>query len=168
MGPGGSSPPLTFVAIGLPAVVRSRYKGYVPPDTVEAGEDALPGRELTLVPDSTVGVEYEPSTFTGAELLLRLRRLVDQSCAAALGWITSATACSSLGESLDSASRRLAPSDTVGTRTHVRRFLRVLAERREGGDVSDHAYWLLKPNAQYIVVRHLLPQGLLMPRDDDP
>jgi hypothetical protein len=76
--------------------------------------------------------------------------------------------CSTLGRSLDSASQRLSTADTIGTRTHVRRFLGELSNQRQAGAVTDNAYWLLKPNAEFVLKRHLLPQGRLMPRDEDP
>jgi len=151
MTPGEESPELMFDAVGLPTIVTSWIEGYTPPST-EIPSDTLPLRDVAMVPDSTVGVEYD-AVFQSPELLLiRLRRLATQACSKTLAWMTSAAVCIGLDTKLAAASERLRQADSPGARVQLRSFLTQLAAAHgPGGSVNDSAYWLLKANAGFIL-----------------
>lgn len=148
---GQESPELTFEAVGLPTIVTSWAAGYVPPST-EIPSDTLPLSAVRMVPDSTIGVEYDAVFKSPEFLLIRLRRLVTQACGKSLAWITSATVCGGLDEKLGSASERLKQAESPAARSAIRDFLiRLETEHGAGRPVNDTAYWLLKGNAGFIL-----------------
>jgi hypothetical protein len=151
--PGQESPALTQRAIGLPGIVISWVRGYTPPSE-EIPSDTVPLEDPPSVTDSTVGVDDFPLIRTASNFLTRLDSLLDQTCGAALAWITSSTVCTSLGAKLDLASQELSQADTTGAESQLQSFLSELeAQHGTGLPVSDNAYWLLKPNAEYILAQ---------------
>lgn len=149
--PGQESPALTQRAIGLPGIVISWVRGYTPPSE-EIPSDTVALQDPPSVTDSTVGVDRFPLLRTASSFLARLDSLLNQTCGAALAWITSSTVCSSLGGKLDLASQKLSQADTTGTEVQLQSFLSELETQHGAGlPVSDSAYWLLKANAEYIL-----------------
>jgi hypothetical protein len=141
--PGEASPVLAYEAIGLPGIVPYRALRYF------GVRDALPvaGEPETLGFDKagadytvgkTVGVVSLPLDLRPTGLAVRLRRLVDQACE--LGWIERGASCRSLR-----ANAR--PSVTA-----IRAFHRDLIARR-GRSVSEAAFALLAPNAEFLLTK---------------
>ena len=148
---GAVSPPLSFRAIGLPAVVTAWYRGNSLPTFGEGDPDVpepdpnipTPDEDplLTLsVPIQTVGVDPLPPGATPASLTSRLDGLTAQSCA--LGWITQTSLCTTLRGHLTAQPARLTQFQSDLAAGHT-----------AGGPVTDNAYWLLKVNADYILSR---------------
>ena len=146
---GAGSPPLSFRAVGLPAIVTAWYRGnslptlgeddpqveHPDPETPRPEVDPL---EAYSVPTHTVGIEPAPPRATPASLTTRLDGLTAQSCA--LGWITQASLCTRLRSQLTAQPSRLAAFQSALAAGHT-----------PGGPVTDNAYWLLKVNADYIL-----------------
>ena len=152
---GAASPPLSFRAIGLPAVVTAWYRGNSLPTLGEGDPDApepdptIPTLDedplLTLsVPVHTVGIDPLPPGATPGSLTTRLEGLTAQACA--LGWITQASLCNTLRGHLTAQPSRLAAFQNDLAAGHT-----------PGGPVTDNAYWLLKVNADYILSLPRLP-----------
>lgn len=129
--PGERTPVLAYEAIGLPGIVAYRalrYYGVRSDDHVRG--DHTVGK--------TVGVDTLPTDLRPSALAQRLRRLVDEACH--LGWIASPGSCRTLR------------ANTKPTRHVIRAFLRELVTRR-GTDVSEPAFALLAPNAEFLLSR---------------
>ena len=159
LGPGAESPPLSFAAIGLPAIVTYYASGWfpVPPyRPVQPGPSPAP-RDAILansVPGQTVGIEPFPEDRSPGNLLARLTGLRRQSCA--LGWITSDGVCHSLEVKLDAATASLSRSDAPSAQGQLGAFLGELEAQhgsQPGKHVTDNAYWLLKVNAEFLLGR---------------
>ena len=146
--PGDSTPTLTFQATGVPGIGTAWFSGdsgvYADPaDTVAAPfYDEL--NDLS-VKTFTIGVDVAPTTSTA--LAARLQTQSDSACA--LGWITSSSLCSTLHT--NSANDSYATINQFGVSLD--------SARSAGSAVSDAAYWLLKPNATYVLA-HTTPPAL--------
>lgn len=141
--PGEASPVLVYEAIGLPGIVSYRALRYfgvrnaqVVTDEPEAFGFDKAGAEYTV--GKTVGVVSLPIDLRPAGLAARLRRLVDQACE--LGWIERGTSC----RSLRAYSRPSVPA--------MRAFHRELVAKR-GRSVSEAAFALLAPNAEFLLTK---------------
>jgi hypothetical protein len=159
--PGQQSPALVYEAVGLPAPVTFWYRGYFPPtplgpaDTVPVVAPSDPLAQNSVA-GTGVGITPFPVAQSGADLVLRLRGLLDQTCGSGLNWITSPAVCSGLAAQLDSASQALASADTTGARAQIQNFITALSGQHGSGlPVNDSAFWLLKANADYILSRRL-------------
>jgi hypothetical protein len=141
--PGEASPVLAYEAIGLPGIVSYRALRYfgvrntpvVSSEPETFGFDKA-GTEYTV--GKTVGVVSLPIDLRPASLAARLRRLVDQACE--LGWIERGASC----RNLRAYSR---PSVTA-----MRAFHRELIAKR-GRSVSEAAFALLAPNAEFLLTK---------------
>lgn len=141
---GTTTPQLAFEAVGLPGLVTYWAGGWFPVEPLETEYEPPPPmspREAiaaTAVQGRTIGVDPLPADRRPAALLERLVGLLDDTCGD-LGWITSASVCSSLMEKL--------------RRGRMESFLAELAAEHQAGGtlpVKDAAFWLLKVNAEYL------------------
>jgi len=153
---GAGSPPLSFRAVGLPAIVTAWYRGNSLPTLgeddpqVEHPDPEIPRPDVDplvaySVPIRTVGIDPLPPGATPASLTIRLDGLTGQACV--LGWITQASLCTSLRGHLTAQPARLSQFQAGLSAGHT-----------VGGPVTDNAYWLLKVNADYIVSLLRLPR----------
>lgn len=153
LAPGAESPLLHFEAIGLPAIVTFRVRGFFPPPPLtDADVGVIPPSDPLLensVPGKTVGIEPFPDDLSPTDLLRRLRELTDQTCGE-LGWIDNAGICNSLDKKLQNAERSLERGRANSARGQLGGFLNELQAQR-GKHVSDSAYWLLKVNAEFVL-----------------
>jgi hypothetical protein len=141
--PGEASPVLAYEAIGLPGIVSYRALRYfgvrdarlVSDEPETFGFDKA-GAEYTV--GKTVGVVSLPIDLRPAGLAARLRRLVDQACE--LGWIERGASCPSLRANSRPSVRA------------VRAFHRELVAKR-GRSVSEAAFALLAPNAEFLLTK---------------
>lgn len=145
--PGETAAPLTYVAQGLPGIVQFRGLRYT--DLPEVDESSIADTVVTAPPTfdtpspdlvfgQTVGVVPFPADASPGALGRSLQALVDQACA--LGWIDSHGVCNSL---------RVKATGGAGP---LGAFLHEL-EAQRGKHVSDAAYKLLRPNAEYALAR---------------
>lgn len=156
--PGAESPDLWFEAVGLPGVVTAWIGGYFPPPPLTAADTnpvVRPSDPLveSSIRGSTLGVVPKPADSSPEGLILRLRALVDTSCAD-LGWITNRGVCNSLRGKLERASASLAGGRREAAAGQLRAFVQELEAQhgpQPGKHVSDNAYWLLKVNAEYVL-----------------
>jgi len=166
MQPGGTSPPLSFEAVGLAGLVSAWVLGDFPPEPAPAPRpdsvvDTLPERPIPnlfegSVMSTTVGVAPFPSGMTTTTLITRLDSLTARTCSD-LAWISSASVCTALDGHLASASTAVAANDDGGARTALLAFISELDTGRfpptGTPTLSSSAYWLLRPNATYILGR---------------
>jgi len=160
LSPGARSPELYFAAVGLPGIVSSWIRGYVPPAPLTSADtNPLAGPSDPLVENSirttTVGVVPRPADTTSAGLTARLRFLADRSCST-LRWITSQGVCNSLRVRLDRVAASVAADRREAAAGELRAFVQELEAQhgpRPGKHVGDHAYWLLRVNAEYLLGR---------------
>ena len=165
MGPGTTSPGLSFDAVGLAGLVDSWVRGNVPLEMVEeAVDDSVDTLPPPPIPDlyalsiktTTVGVSPIPSGATTAALLTRLDSLTHRTCND-LAWISSASVCTTLDSHLGSASTAVAANDNGGARTALSAFVSDLDRGRfpptGTPTLSGSAYWLLRTNATFILGR---------------
>jgi hypothetical protein len=134
--PGESSPVLAYEAIGLPGIVAYRALRYfgVRESTPEELRFDNGGAEYTV--GKTVGVVSLPVDLRPVALTSRLRRLVNQACD--LGWVDDIATCQSL---------RAKARPAAGS---LRAFHSELVARR-GRTVSEAAFALLAPNAEFLL-----------------
>lgn len=156
--PGEQTPELTFTATGLPEVVD-----YWATPTIEVPKlsetddpDTMPPMN-PLVERSlrgrTVGIGPLPAEQGPGALVGRLSGLLSRSCGE-LGWIEHDGICQSLRAKLDAASRSLAAGDSDAAADQLRSFIAELDAQhgpQPGKHVGDDAYWLLRPNAEFIL-----------------
>ena len=146
--PGDSTPSLVFKAVGLPGIDKAWMTG----DSVLKpwGSDTMyyPAYDwLASLSAKTVAVGTDPAPTGSIALAARLQMQSDSACA--LGWITSSSLCSTLHTN--------SGNDSYAT---INQFGVSLDSARSGGSaVSDAAYWLLKPNATYVLA-HTTPPAL--------
>lgn len=166
MAPGDTSPPLSFEAVGLAALVDVWVRGYVPPEPPptalpDSVIDTMPPRPVPNILDlslksTTVGVAPLPSGMTNEGLIVRLDSLTTRTCTD-LAWIGSSTACSNLDGHLSTASAALGASDNAGARTALQGYVAELDGTHfpptGSPTVNGSAYWLLRPNATFILGR---------------
>ena len=165
MGPGTTSPGLSFEAVGLAGLVDSWVRGNVPLEMVEeAVDDSVDTLPPPPIPDlyalsiktTTVGVSPIPSGATTATLLTRLDSLTQRTCND-LAWISSVALCTTLDGRLESAATAVAANDNGGARTALSAFISDLDTGRfpptGTPTLSGSAYWLLRTNATYILGR---------------
>jgi len=158
--PGAQSPELRFDAIGVPGIVAGWIRGYVPPAPLTAADTNPAPRPSDPLADNsirmmTVGVVPKPADSSPASLLRRLLGLADSSCAG-LGWISNRGVCNSLRGKLERASASLAAGRPEAAAGQIRAFVQELEAQhgpQPGKHVGDHAYWLLKVNAEYVLAR---------------
>jgi hypothetical protein len=157
--PTQSTVPLRFAAVGLPDTVRY----WAVPDLLARpplDEEDPPGVDLDPLKsysDSgiTVGVTSLAPGTTAADLLSRIRRLLDYSCGPVL-WINQASVCFSLRVKLDAAVSSLAAGELDAVRGQVGAFINEVNARHNEDltkPVGAGAYALLRPNAEYLYSR---------------
>jgi hypothetical protein len=139
--PGEASPVLAYEAIGLPGIVPYRALRYWGVRDADPAGEPEPlrfdkaGSEYTV--GKTVGVVSLPLDLRPVALAARLRRFVDQACE--LGWIERGS-CRSLR------------ANARASITAVRAFHRELVAQR-GRSVSEAAFALLTPNAEFLLAK---------------
>lgn len=146
--PGGSTPPLSLTAVGLPGIVTVWAEGYYPapvlddtsstPDSLDVSVPDINPLDSNSVQSVGVGVDPTPFGATPANLTARLDSLRGQTCT--LNWITNASLCTTLHGYLTGQPANLTQFNTDLATGHT-----------TGGPVTDNAYWLLKANADYII-----------------
>lgn len=146
--PGKSRDGFWFEAVGLPTIVAFRVQGHYEPPVYN---DSLPWRVqkapsfwANSVAGFTVGIEPLPEVRDVALLLRRLQDLTQRACSE-LSWIRNPGVCNRLQTNLAHASQAAARRDWADMRAQLQRYLSELSAERGGT-----AYWLLKPNADYI------------------
>jgi hypothetical protein len=154
---GGRTPILTFDAIGLPTVVTYWATGHFRPKPYqplpEPAPRPPPREAIAGVTGKTVGVEPFPSDLAPGGLLGRLQGLTNHVCDS-LGWVGSATVCSSMRAKLDLASEAVAQRDAPKARSELTSFLaEVDGHHGPALPVNDSAYWLLKVTATFVLGR---------------
>jgi hypothetical protein len=170
MAPGDASPPMAFEAVGLPGLVHAWVRGYAPPPPPppplpDSVLDTLPPAP---VPDllamslktTTVGVSPFPGTLTPTVLVSRLDSLTARACGD-LAWVASRVLCADLAGAVSATSTALDAGNTPAARVALHRYIASLDNSglRAGSvkPADGRAYWLLRPNAGFILVR--LPGG---------
>jgi hypothetical protein len=144
--PGDSTPTLTFSARGVPGLSTVYLRGdsdiTVPDSVYVPAYDPL--EDLSR---HVIGIGVEAVSTDPIVLATRLQTLSDSACA--LGWITSSTLCSTLhANSASDASSLITQFGASLDSAHA-----------AGSAVNDAAYWLLKPNASYVLA-HVPPPAL--------
>ena len=97
---------------------------------------------------TTIGIVPVPEANSGVGLVLFLEAARSGACD--LTWISSPGICNSLAQKLTAASAALARGDTVAAKDQLGAFRNELDAQR-GKHVSENAYWLLRPNATWVV-----------------
>jgi hypothetical protein len=174
--PGDSIKGLTFLSKGLPGIVRSWTQGYVPlPPSVPDVNPALTAKcpDQGYSPQMNVilkvpGPDILPQKLTPLQLLTRLINLKEQ--AYKLGWITNAGVANSLDAKLKEAEKKLKEGQTQVAINLLKSFILDLEAQHlgqtgqgqgantgnaqiSGKHVTDNAYYLLKPNAEFILYK---------------
>ncbi|MGH7593930.1 MAG: hypothetical protein ACRELE_08790, partial [Gemmatimonadales bacterium] len=143
---GDSTPSLVFRATGVARIATVYLTGdsdAVTPDSVYVpGYD--PVQDLSLR-TTGVGIAIAPSGTVA--MAAGLQTQTDSACA--LGWITSRALCSTL--------HTYSANDNYASITHFGSSLD--SARSAGSAVSDAGYFLLKPNATYVLA-HIVPPPL--------
>jgi len=155
--PGATSVALTFQSVGLPSIVKDWIGGHYPLVEESASDslDADPLRHRS-VPGKTVGVSPWPANRTPRALIARLRTLTQTGCAAPLRWITSSTVCAKLIGYLDQAETNSVAGKRTQAQSSMNSYITLLSAETAGtfaSGVTNHGYWLLKPNAVIILGR---------------
>jgi hypothetical protein len=158
--PGGVTPPLTYEAIGLPAVVRAWAAGRVEVPTVDEDDPhATAILDSLLTVDPIIGKSQElrvlgvvpvPPSITPLDLARRLVAQRDEACL--LHWVDLNGICNSLDAKLDAAVRALTRGDMTAARGELDAFLNEL-EAQRGQHLTEAAYFLLRINADYLRAR---------------
>lgn len=149
---GQTSPPLTFRAVGAPAIVDAHIRGYYPiqelvEDSLVAEEDPMVTRTLHT---RVVGVGPINPAATPSALVVRLGAELTAACT--LNWITNAGVCRSLQAKLSAALDALGRGQANVARNQLQALLRELDAQR-GNQVDVNAYFLLHANAELILER---------------
>ncbi|NIR44408.1 MAG: hypothetical protein GWN99_00605 [Gemmatimonadetes bacterium] len=151
MPPGAQSPPLSFEAEGLPAIVTYHARGFFPVPEYEPVPPRPPDAEPVLfsntVEGKTVGVEPTPPESGPGDLMARGLTVLDQVCG--LDWIDAPGVCNSLRVKLEGARASMAAGRIKPARGQLRAFLNEL-EAQRGRHVSESAYQLLAATAIHI------------------
>lgn len=158
LAPSASTGPIFFESVGLPDIVSQWAGGDWPlptccdDDAPGTGEDAFVTR---TVQGRTVGVEQWPGNRSSQALLARLRSLTQESCATPLLWVSDGTLCAQLVTDLDAAESYRATGATAQARSAMDHFKGLLAGPAPGTfatGVTSAAYWLLKSNADIVMI----------------
>ena len=176
--PGNSLSGFFVTTTALPGIVRSWTQGDHPlPSVPESAAQATCGPPDPYSSDDnvilkTVGPDILPKNLTPVQLLTRLISLKEQ--AFQLGWITNAGVANSLDAKLNEAKKKLQEGETQVTINLLKSFILDLEaqhqkeepENEEGQKqeqekeeeqshkhVTDNAYYLLKPNAEFILLK---------------
>ena len=176
--PGKSLSGFQFVTTALPGIVRSWTQGDHPlPSVPESAAQATCGPPDPYSSDDnvilkTVGPDILPKNLTPVQLLTRLISLKEQ--AFQLGWITNAGVANSLDKKLEEVKKKIKEGHLQTAGNILRSFVLDLEaqhqkeepENEEGQKqeqekeeeqshkhVTDNAYYLLKPNAEFILLK---------------
>jgi hypothetical protein len=175
--PGHTASPFGFKDNGLPGIVRTWTQGNAPIPVVPEGV-----MDLHCLPDSwsprdsiilkTPGPDTLPTGLTLEQLLSRLIHLKEQ--AFQLGWITNKGVANSLDKKLEEVKKKIKEGHLQTAGNILRSFVLDLEaqhqkeepENEEGQKqeqekeeeqshkhVTDNAYYLLKPNAEFILYK---------------
>ena len=172
--PGNSLSGFFVTTTALPGIVRSWTQGDHPlPSVPESAAQATCGPPDPYSSDDnvilkTVGPDILPKNLTPVQLLTRLISLKEQ--AFQLGWITNAGVANSLDAKLNEAKKKLQEGETQVTVNLLKSFILDLEAQHQGQTgqgqgastgnaqtsrkhVTDNAYYLLKPNAEFILYK---------------
>ena len=172
--PGNSLSGFFVTTTALPGIVRSWTQGDHPlPSVPESAAQATCGPPDPYSSDDnvilkTVGPDILPKNLTPVQLLTRLISLKEQ--AFQLGWITNAGVANSLDAKLNEAKKKLQEGQTQVTVNLLKSFILDLEAQHQGQTgqgqgastgnaqtsrkhVTDNAYYLLKPNAEFILYK---------------
>ncbi|MCL5055141.1 MAG: hypothetical protein M1169_04250 [Firmicutes bacterium] len=172
--PGNSLSGFFVTTTALPGIVRSWTQGDHPlPSVPESAAQATCGPPDPYSSDDnvilkTVGPDILPKNLTPVQLLTRLISLKEQ--AFQLGWITNAGVANSLDAKLNEAKKKLQEGETQVTINLLKSFILDLEAQHQGQTgqgqgastgnaqtsrkhVTDNAYYLLKPNAEFILYK---------------
>jgi len=166
MQPGSTSPQLSFEAVGLAGLVSAWVQGDVPPPVAppprpDSVVDTMPERPIPdlyegTVQSTTVGVDPFPVGMTTTSLIARLDSLTARTCGD-LAWISASTTCSTLRSHLSTASGALAANNDGDARTAMLGYIGELDSSHSppagSPTVKATAYWLLRPNATFVLGR---------------
>ncbi|MGB7211166.1 MAG: hypothetical protein WBC97_00915 [Gemmatimonadales bacterium] len=98
---------------------------------------------------TTIGVVPAPSSSSSTDLIALLQAASSNACT--MAWISNAGICTSLSQKLTAASASLTRGDTTAAKTQLGALQHELDAQR-GKHVTDNAYWLLKTNAEYVLM----------------
>jgi len=157
--PGGTSPDLYFVSVGVPGIVTYWAQGEHEPAEVRDVPDSTVTYDPMndeMVNGSTVGVSPWPVDRSAAGLLSRLRGLTQTSCASPLSWVNDSSLCTQLLVTLDQAESYRANGQTTEARASLDAYTASLSGPNGtfAPGVSSSGYWLLVANAN--IVKSLL------------
>lgn len=155
--PGETMSGLFVSGEGLPTVSSFWAQGYYPLlKATPATEEDLP-LEPSVYDNSYhgTGVGLEPvADPSPSGLLARSGTLLQSACE--LGWITNASVCHNLERKLVQATASLARGNRQAARGQLHAFVQELTAQRgpeRGKHVSENAYWLLRPNVEFLLAQ---------------
>jgi len=167
--PGESVSGILFRSEGLPGIRPMLADGWLDREELPnvsdfEGEDATTGAFQFENPDdahpirgayhgTAVGPEVLPETLSNTELCERLAKLKDQ--AAKLGWIKDPGIVTSLNQKLANARKALGRlfGGKKAARGILGAFVNELDALKGKPHLDDNAYYLLRANAEYLIVR---------------
>lgn len=155
IGPGNTINGLSMKSSGIPGVTMSYTAGWVdPPGPYEAGmvpEDNRPKWSEDSVKTKTIGPVPPPSDpFNPIIFVDYIIRMKGE--ASALGWIDDREVETSLTKKLFNARKNLGKKDNNAAINELKAFIVELVAQK-GKHVNDSAFYLLEPNAEYLISR---------------
>lgn len=150
--PGNSISGFSLQSKGVPGITTSHTLGWVATPSYEAGmapEDNRPKWPEDSVKTRTIGPVPPPSyPFDPLAFADYINRMKDES--STLGWIDNEKIAASLGKKLFNARKSIGKKDKRAAKNELRAFIDLL-EAQKGNHVNDSAFYLLKPNAEYLI-----------------
>lgn len=150
--PGESQNGFSFESKGLPGIVDSYLKGYVPlpPPFPKGGApgDKPPDFFHNSIAGKTVGPVAVPEKFVPEEFLSNLISLKDESFK--LGWIDTRMLSFRLGNRLKAIGKAIDEKNTLMAKDLTQSFIKEVASLKDE-HLTPEAYYILKFNAQYLL-----------------
>lgn len=150
--PGGTQTGFSFESKGLPGIVDSYLKGYVPlpppfPEGYAPG-DKPPNFFHNSIKGKTVGPVAVPEPFNSEEFLNNLISLKNESFK--LGWIDNRMLSFRLGNRLKAIGKAINEKNIPRAKDLTQSFIKEVAPLKDR-HLTPEAYYILKFNAQYLL-----------------